>query len=214
MISKPTIFQYSTLAEDIGTEHEGRKKAVLPIAIAVAAVGVVLLLMVGSGILASTQSIKGESIAIKGFVDLMVYDEFGELKEERHFDNGITNTGFEVIADRIADHSAFSGNQPNYIALGTGSTAFSTSQTSLVTELAGGSYARQQDTDATYTSGSKSFAISATFAAGVATGALTESGLFDAISSGNMMARQTFSTINVGAKDSITVTWTIALSNR
>ena len=201
------------MADYIGKKPGGSKKVVLPIAIAVAAAGVVSLLMVGSGILASTQPIKDESVTVKGFVDLMVYDQFGKLKEERHFDNGITNTGFEVIADRIADHSAFTGNQPNYIALGTGSTAFSVSQTALVTELAGGSYARQQDTDATYTSGSKSFAISATFAAGVATGALTESGLFDASSSGNMMARQTFSTINVGASDSITVTWTITLSN-
>lgn len=182
------------------------------IAFAVAALGIGSLLMVGSGILASHQA-RNETMTVKGFVDVMVYDEFGKLKEERHYDNGITNVGFELIADRIADHSGFTGNQANYIALGTSSTAFAVTQTALGSELSGGSYARQQDTDATYTSGSKSFAISATFGAGVATGALTESGLFDASTTGNMMARQTFSTINVGASDSITVTWTITLSN-
>lgn len=176
------------------------------------ALGIGSLLIAGTGIIANPQ-VNEETMMVKGFVDVKVYDEFGNLKDERHYDNGITNVGFELIADRIADHSGFTGNQANYIALGTSSTAFAVTQTALVTELSGGSYARQQDTDATYTSGTKSFAISATFNAGVATGALQESGLFDASTTGNMMARQTFSTINVGASDSITVTWTITLSN-
>lgn len=184
----------------------------LPLSFGVISLGIVSLVLVSSGIFASP-NVREEMMSVRGFVDVMVYDEFGHLKEERHYDNGITNVGFELIADRIADHSGFTGNPPNYIALGTGSTAFAVTQTALVTELSGGSYARQQDTDATYTSGTKAFAISATFAAGVATGALTESGLFDASTTGNMMARQTFSTINVGASDSITVTWTITLSN-
>ena len=182
------------------------------LAFAAITLGIGSLLIAGTGILANPQA-REEIMAVRGFVDVMVYDEFGNLKEERHYDNGITNVGFEVIADRIAGHSGFTGNEANYIALGTGSTAFAVTQTALVTELSGGSYARQQDTDATYTSGTKSFAISATFNAGVATGALQESGLFDASTTGNMLARQTFSTINVGASDSITVTWTITLSN-
>lgn len=189
-----------------------KSSMIMSVAIGAITLGVGSLLMAGSGVLAS-QPAREEAMTVKGFVDVAVYDEFGNLKEERHYDNGITNTGFEVLADRIADHSAFTGNQVNYIGLGTGSTAFSAAQTALVTELAGGSYARQQDTDATYTSGSKSFAVSATFNAGVATGAITESGLFDAATTGNMVARQTFSAINVGASDSITVTWTITLSN-
>lgn len=182
------------------------------LAFAATGLGLVSLLVLGTGILTGVPAHQ-EAMTIKGFVDVMVYDEFGNLKEERHFDNGITNTGFELIADRIAGHSGFTGNEANYIALGTSNTAFAVTQTALGSELAGGSYARQQDADATYTGGTTSFAISATFAAGVATGALQESGLFDASTSGNMMARQTFSTINVGASDSITVTWTITLSN-
>ncbi len=189
-----------------------RHNLLLSTSISAVAIGIMCLFMIGTGIMAKP-TLQQESMQVRGFVDISVYDEYGKLKEERHYDNGITNVGFEVIADRIADHSAFTGNQPNYIGVGTGSTAFAVTQTALVTELSGGSYARQQDTDATYTSGSKSFAISSTFNAGVATGALTESGLFDASSSGNMMARQTFSAINVGASDSITVTWTITLSN-
>jgi hypothetical protein len=189
-----------------------KSSVIMSVAFAAMALGVGSLLMAGAGVFASPAA-RQEEMTLKGFVDVFVYDEFGNLKEERHFSNGITNTGFQLIADRIAGHSGFAGNEANYIGLGTGTTAFVATQTALVTELTGGSYARQQDTDATYTSGSKSFAISATFNPGVATGALTESGLFDASTGGNMMARQTFSVINVGASDSITVTWTITLSN-
>ncbi|MGH9991485.1 MAG: phage tail fiber protein [Nitrososphaera sp.] len=189
-----------------------RYPQVTSIAFAAVILAIGTLLIAGTGILENPH-VRDEAMTVEGFVDIMVYDEFGNLKEERHFDNGITNTGFELIADRIAGHSAFTGNEANYIALGTSNTAFDVTQTALGAELSGGSYARQQDTDAAYTSGTKSFAISATFAAGVATGALQESGLFDASTTGNMMARQTFSTINVGASDSITVTWTITLSN-
>lgn len=201
------------LEKDGSRNFRAGKNMVMLVGFVALAAGIASLVMVGSGFFAAPQANEDEFMAVRGFVDLVVYDEFGNLKEERHYDNGITNVGFEVIADRIADHSGFTGNQANYIALGTGSTAFAATQTALVTELSGGSYARQQDTDATYTSGTKSFAISATFNAGVATGALQESGLFDASTTGNMMARQTFSTINVGASDSITVTWTITLSN-
>jgi hypothetical protein len=201
---------YKTMKNQIGLDD--RYTVLLSASFVALAIGIASLAMAGIGIFSGPVS-QQEAMAVRGFVDVMVYDQFGHLKEERHYDNGITNVGFEVIADRIADHTGFTGNQPNYIGVGTGSTAFAVTQTTLVTELAGGSYARQQDADATYTAGSKSFAISATFAAGVATGALTESGLFDAATTGNMMARQTFSTINVGASDSITVTWTITLSN-
>ncbi len=189
-----------------------QRPRVASIAFAAIALAIGTILISGTGFLGNPQA-RNEAMTVKGFVDIMVYDEFGNLREERHFDNGITNTGFELIADRIAGHSGFTGNEANYIALGTSNTGFALTQTALGSELAGGSYARQQDTDATYTAGTTSFAISATFAAGVATGALQESGLFDASTSGNMMARQTFSTINVGASDSITVTWTITLSN-
>lgn len=49
-----------------------------------------------------------------------------------------------------------------------------------------------------------------TFAAGVATGAITEAGLFDAASSGNLLSRLTFSAINVGAADTLQITYQLA----
>ena len=50
------------------------------------------------------------------------------------------------------------------------------------------------------------------WAAGDGTGALTEAGLFDASSGGDMLARTVFSVVNKGASDSLTITWTITVS--
>ena len=42
--------------------------------------------------------------------------------------------------------------------------------------------------------------------------AVTESGIFDASSSGNLLARQTFSAINVASGDTLQFTWKVQLS--
>lgn len=47
------------------------------------------------------------------------------------------------------------------------------------------------------------------FGPGVGTGALQEAGLFDAITSGNMLSHTTFATINKGSSDTLTITWTV-----
>ena len=48
-----------------------------------------------------------------------------------------------------------------------------------------------------------------TFGPGVATGTLTEAGLFTAASAGTMFSRVVFAAVPKGAGDSITVTWTV-----
>ena len=44
-----------------------------------------------------------------------------------------------------------------------------------------------------------------------ATGAITEAGLLDAGSTGNLLCRQVFSAVNKGASDSLQITWTLNL---
>lgn len=157
-----------------------------------------------------------EGFHLRGNVDLVLYDKDGSIKDERHIDNMIVDSGFEGIASRIAPHDgAINPSSPyNYIGLGTSSTAASAAQTSLVSELpTGSSYSRQQDSQATYlTTSGKQLILSVVFPQGQATGTINESGLFNASTGGDMLARQTFSTINKGASDTLTVTWTITLS--
>lgn len=149
-------------------------------------------------------------LQLHGKLDVLLYDESGKLKDERHFDNLIVDAGFEGVAYRIAPHDGTATSSPwNYIAIGTGSTAAAAGDTALVSELT-----RIQDSTAAYTTTSgKQLLLQVSFGPGVGTGNVAESGLFNASSGGNMLARQTFTSISKGASDTLTVTWTITLSS-
>ncbi|MEO9294493.1 MAG: hypothetical protein ABI347_02720 [Nitrososphaera sp.] len=157
-----------------------------------------------------------ESFGLRGRVDMTLYDQSGQVKDERHLDNLIVGAGVEGVAFKIAPFSGsvVSSTPYNYIALGTGNTAVDSSQTALAAELpVGASYGRLQDPQAIYsTSSGNKLILSVTFAPGQGTGTLRESGLFDASTAGNMLARQTFADIQKAAGDTLTVTWTITLS--
>ena len=51
-----------------------------------------------------------------------------------------------------------------------------------------------------------------TFEAGDATGAVTEAGIFNAASGGDMLCRTVFSAVNKAASDSLAITWVVTLS--
>jgi len=48
--------------------------------------------------------------------------------------------------------------------------------------------------------------------AGYGTGAVSEAGIFNASSAGDMLARTVFSTINKAAADTLGITWTITVN--
>ena len=52
----------------------------------------------------------------------------------------------------------------------------------------------------------------ATFPAGTGTGAVTEAGILNASSAGDLLCRTVFSVVNKGASDSMTITWTVTVS--
>jgi hypothetical protein len=52
----------------------------------------------------------------------------------------------------------------------------------------------------------------ATFGAGVATGAITEAGVFNAASAGTMMCRTVFAVVNKAAGDAVQITWAVTVS--
>jgi len=120
-------------------------------------------------------------------------------------DNLILNVGFDFICDAIGN----SGSRPavmSYIAVGTNSTAAAASQTALQTELA-----RKAATYA-HTAGTKIMTFTTTFNPGEATGAIVEAGVANAASTGIFLDRVTFSVINKGADDTLTVTFQFTLS--
>jgi hypothetical protein len=51
-----------------------------------------------------------------------------------------------------------------------------------------------------------------TYPAGAHTAAITEAGIFTAITSGTMLARTVFPVVNKGALDSMTISWAVTIS--
>jgi hypothetical protein len=144
-----------------------------------------------------------EAIKMKGTLVLTLTDQDGNVIEQ-HEENLVVNTGLAYIASRMRDASA---SVMSHMAVGTGTTAASASQTALVTEIA--RVALTSTTLVTTNVTDDSVQYSATFPAGEGTGALTEAGIFNAASNGTLLSRTVFSVINKGALDSLTVTWKI-----
>lgn len=145
-----------------------------------------------------------DELKLKGSMTAVLIKEDGTT--ETHFkDNIIVNVGFDFIADAIGK-SASRPNVMGWIAVGTGVAAAAAGDTALGTELARGA--------ATYahTAGTKTFTFTTTFAAGTATGAITEAGVINAASAGTLFDRVVFAVINKSAADTLQVTFTFTMS--
>jgi len=116
----------------------------------------------------------------------------------------ITDVGYDALCDVTGNPT-----QPDnfdYIAIGTDSTAPSSSDTALGNEVM-----REQGTYS-HTTGTKEFSVTATFDF-TASYTIWESGLFNASTGGTLLCRGVLdSGIAVESGDSLQVTWTISFS--
>jgi hypothetical protein len=116
-----------------------------------------------------------------------------------------TNAGAAVVTNRMIQ----SGTAPKNIGWGTGTTAAAVTDTALQTEAApttsGG---RTVGTEArtTVTVTNDNYQVTGTVTA-TGTLSITEAGLFDAVSSGNMLIHSVFTAISVNSGDSIAFTF-------
>jgi len=147
--------------------------------------------------------INTDELKVTGSVNVVINDESGKQKENFTIPNLVVTTGLAYIASRMKDTTA---TAMTHMTVGTGSTAAAAGNTALETQLG----SRVSLTSTTVTS--NSIAYVASFGAGVATGALTEAGIFNASTSGTMLCRTVFAVINKGASDTMTITWTITIS--
>lgn len=146
-----------------------------------------------------------EKLKATGKVNFKLFDKEGNLKEEKNINNLVVTTGLEYIAARMAESGR--PTQMSHMAIGEGTGTPSLSDPGLGDEagrvalsVAGGT---PSGTTITY---------AATFAAGVGTGAITEAGIFNDGTSGDMLCRTTFLVINKGVDDSLAVTWEVTIS--
>ncbi len=147
-----------------------------------------------------------ERLKLKGMVNLCVRGADGSVKEDRTIENLVVNAGLAYIISRMVGTA-----KPviSHMALGAGTTAAAASQTDLIAILGA-----REALDSTTISGTNNEKVVyvASFEAGDATGAVTEAGLFNAASGGDMLCRTVFAVVNKAADDTMTVTWTITVS--
>lgn len=140
-----------------------------------------------------------------GQLNIVVRGKDGQIKSDRTETNLVVTTGLNYIAARMTDTSI--PTDMSHMAVGTDNTAADAGDTTLGTELARVALTGGEGAPSTNT-----IVYTATFPAGTGTGALTEAAVLNAASSGTMLCRTVFSTVNKGADDSVTITWTITIS--
>jgi hypothetical protein len=116
--------------------------------------------------------------------------------------NLVVTDGKEFVASRMKDTTKAA---MSHMAMGTGSTAAAAGDSAL------GSQADRNALTSTTVSGA-AVTYLASFGAGEGTGAITEAGLFNAASAGDMLCRTVFAVVNKGSSDSMTITWTVTVS--
>jgi len=144
-----------------------------------------------------------DKMGLKGTCHVQLFDKDGKLKDEEIVQNVVTKVGDAHVADRL---SGTPGENPmSHMAIGTGTTAATSDDTTLETELDRNALtsknqgAGADDNDVIYIGD---------WAAGDGTGAITEAGIFNAAAAGTMLCRSVFAVKNKGAADTLKITWT------
>lgn len=135
-------------------------------------------------------------------VEIVVRGPDGKVKQKETCHNLVTTVGKNGIADQLIASPTIS--KPSHMAVGTGTNAAAAGDTALQTEL-------DRNALTSKTRSTNVVTMVGDWAAGDGTGAITEAGIFDASSSGNLYARAVFSAINKAAGDTLTITWTITV---
>lgn len=120
----------------------------------------------------------------------------------RAIPNLVVTAGKNYVISRMKDSTA---TPMSHMAIGTSSTAAAAGNTALGAEVA-----RVALSSATITTNTITYVAS--YPAGTATGALTESAILNSASGGTMLCRTVFGVINKSSGDQMTISWVITVS--
>lgn len=142
-----------------------------------------------------------EEGSIESNVHIKLFGPDGKLKDERKIHNTVTTAGKNGAADQIL--AAPTLPKPGWMAIGTGSPA----ATLLGTEIDRNALTSKTRSGAVVT-------MVGDWAAGDGTGAITEAGVFDVVTANtvNMWMSASFSVINKGAADTLSISWTLTFA--
>jgi hypothetical protein len=147
-----------------------------------------------------------ETLKLSGQLAIVLKDKNGNVKETREVKNLVVNAGLAFIISRMTGTAK---NVMSHMALGAGTTAADAAQTDLVSLLGS-----REALDSTTILGSNNEKVQyvASFEAGDATGAVTEAGIFNGSTGGDMLCRTVFPVVNKASDDTMAITWTITLA--
>lgn len=144
-----------------------------------------------------------DTLQVKGELVVELRGADGELKELHEFKNLVVTKGKEFIAARMI------GTTPaimSHMGVGTSTAAAAVGQTDVQTPLG-----TRVAFDVVAVRNGAAVTYKATFPAGASTGAITEAGIFNAATAGDMLSRTTFPVINKQAADVLTINWTVTI---
>lgn len=142
-----------------------------------------------------------ESVSLRGNLNIVVYDGSNNVKDVRDVKNLVVASGKNYIANRM---TANANAIMSHMAIGSGNTTPTTSDTALVTEVA------RVSLDSTTLTGNTVTYVT-TYGAGVGTGPLTEAGIFNDPTAGTMLCRTRFDVVNKGNSDVVVITWNVVV---
>jgi hypothetical protein len=143
-----------------------------------------------------------EDLKMSGRLSITVRDNHGKVKQTLEVPNLVVTSGKSYTASRMVGTSS---NVMSHMAIGTGTVAPIVGDTTLGTQA--GRVAMS-----TFSSAANVITATATFPAGTGAGAITEAGIFNASTAGDMLCRTTFPVVNKAAGDSISISWVITVS--
>lgn len=145
-----------------------------------------------------------EKMQVTGDVTLTLTDGKGNLKARQEIKNLVVNSGLTFINQRMLGTSQA---VMSHMALGSGTNAAAAGDTALQTQVG-----NREALDAAVNDSPGVITYTCTFEPGDATGALTEAGIFNASTGGNMLCRTKFDVVNKSATDTLAITWVVTIS--
>ena len=149
-----------------------------------------------------------DGIKLHGSLHILLFDENGDIKDERYVPNLVTTLGKAWLTNRMI---GVADGVIAYMGFGTGAVAPAAGDTDLgtvlsariATTVSGGSRVNETTTNDAVEW------IATAPATAPYTGAITEAGLFVALTVGTMLSRTTFSAVNKTATDTLQITWRV-----
>lgn len=147
-----------------------------------------------------------EKAKLKGTFHVAVLGEDGVERNHQIIPNTIMNAGIAVVTGLML--SDIGEDAFDYLAIGTGTTAPNATQTSLIGEKYREAGTGSQETDSVTDDTAQlttSIAITSTIS-------IDEAGIFNSSSTGDMLARSTFSAVAVNSGDTVNLGYQVVLS--